>query len=105
MKSMAQEQWTRWEPIKDLSAKYHITLIKNSVDGLEFLLTEAYSQKNKVRMFFKNSAYAYRNTDESFWMRGIDMLDERYGTEFYAKWTFFKVTNSDYLAFLLLNVT
>ena len=94
------EQWSRWEPIKNLSSKYVIRGIKNNLDGLEFSFTEAYGKTKKIRIFFKDGVYAYRMTDESYWLNQFHNLNEKYGKGFYADWMFFRITQSEYLASL-----
>lgn len=99
---MTLGQWERWEPIKNLSNrsssnKYSIVSIINNTRELEVVLDEVNSNKDKIRILFKNSVHAYRRTNESFWINGIAALDEEYGGDFYATWAFFKVYNSEYL--------
>lgn len=51
-------------------------------------------------MVFENGIDALRITTETFKLSTISYLNENYGGEFYAGWTFFKVENSEYLKYL-----
>lgn len=95
-----QENWERWEPISGLSSKYYVESLSDSIEGFRILLSDAYDEYKKVEVLFEDSVHAYRSTDESFRQSVINKIDERYGTEFYSEWTFFKVTNSEYIQWL-----
>jgi hypothetical protein len=95
-----EENWERWEPISDLSSKYYIESISDSIKGFSVLLSDANDENKKVEVLFEDSVHAYRSTDESFRQITINSIDERYGTKFYAECTFFKVTNSEYIQWL-----
>ncbi|QQE74225.1 hypothetical protein KDJ56_20675 [Brevibacillus composti] len=95
-----QENWERWEPVFGLSSKYYVESLSDSIEGFRILLSDANDEKKKVEVIFEDSVHAYRSTDESFRQSAINMIDELYGTEFYAEWTFFKVTNSKYIQWL-----
>lgn len=93
-----QEQWTRWEPIKGLAGKYYIDFITDSLDeGFKVILTERDNEKKTVHVIFKDSVDCYTSTNESYINHLIFNLDKDYGPSFYGDWTFFKITNSDYL--------
>jgi hypothetical protein len=101
MTEQMKEQWTRWEPVQGLAAKYYIDAIYDTIDeGLKIVLSDINDRKKKVRVIFEKGIDAYRSTDESYRLGTIDDLDIEYGTEFYAYWTFFKVTNSSYVKWL-----
>ncbi|KHF30062.1 hypothetical protein [Anoxybacillus sp. EFIL] len=95
-----QEKWERWEPIGDLSLKYYVESLSDSIEGFKILLSDAYDENKKVEVIFEDSVHAYRSTDESFRQSVINKIDEQYGTQFYAEWTFFKVANSEYIQWL-----
>ncbi|GAC43779.1 hypothetical protein [Paenibacillus popilliae] len=95
-----QENWERWEPVSGLSSKYYIKSLSDSIEGFKLFLFDANDEKKKVEVVFEDSVHAYRSTDESFRQSTINTINERYGTEFYAEWTFFKVTNSGYIRWL-----
>lgn len=97
-----EENWQRWEVGSDLSAKYYIESISDSIDGFRILLSDANDESKKVEVLFEDSIHAYRSTDESFRQSTINNLDEQYGTEFFRDNTFFKVTNSEYIHWLSL---
>lgn len=94
------EQWIKWEPDNDLSPKYYIESITDSLEGFIIILSDNNDKKKKVKVIFKESVHAYRSTDESFRQSTINILDESYGTHFYTEWTFFKVINSEYIQWL-----
>lgn len=94
------EQWHRWEPLSGLHPKYYIDSISDDLAGFEVLLSEAAHPDKKVRILFKNGVDVYRNTNESFTNELIANLHANYGRSFYVNWTFFKVTDSEYLAWL-----
>ena len=94
------EQWTRWEPIQGLAKKYCIDSIIDDTKGFSILLSEYYDEKKKARVVFENSVDAYRSTNESFRLSILYDLSGKHGNEFYAGWTFFKVTNSLYIQWL-----
>ncbi|MDQ0087496.1 hypothetical protein J2T12_000890 [Paenibacillus anaericanus] len=95
-----EENWERWEPISDLTSKYYVESISDSVKGFSVLLSDAKDENKKIEVLFEESVHAYRSTDESFRQNTINSVDERYGTEFYVDCTFFKITNSEYIQWL-----
>ena len=95
-----QEQWIHWEPISNLSAKYNIDSISDGMDDFKVELTEYKNEKSKAIVTFENSVDAYRMTDETFRLNCINTLDKQHGSNFYGKWTFFKVINSKYIQWL-----
>ena len=97
-----EENWQRWELGSQLSLKYYIDSISDRVDGFRILLSDANDESKKVEVLFEDSVHAYRSTDESYRQSTINNLDERYGTEFYGDYTFFKVSNSEYIHWLSL---
>lgn len=95
-----KEQWAKWEPIKGLSSKYYIDSISDNIKEFRVILSDTQDEKKKVHVVFENSVDAYRSTDESFRLDMLYSIDKQYGTKFYAEWTFFKVTNSQYLTWI-----
>ena len=92
-----QEQWSKWEPITNLSKKYYVESISESIaDGFKIILIDDKNPEKKVLISWPNSVDAYRSTYESFTLLTLHKLDERYGKQFYD-WTFFKIENSEYL--------
>lgn len=92
-----KEIWHRWEIGSEFSSKYYIESISDSINGFRILFSDATNESKKVEVLFEDSVHAYRSTDESFRQSTINDIDERYGTEFYQNYTFFKVTNSEYI--------
>lgn len=95
-----QEHWTRWEPISNLSKKYYIESISDSMEGFKVLLFEAENPEKKVLVSFSDSVEAFRSTNESYTFLTIDSLAEKYGSKFFSEWTFFKIENSKYLQWI-----
>ena len=96
-----QEKWIRWEPTNNLSKKYYVESISEDIkDKYKILLTNAENNKNKILISWPIGVDAHRSTDESYTLATINFLDNQYGPEFYANWTFFKIENSNYLKWL-----
>ena len=95
------EQWTRWEPISGLAAKHYIESMFDGIDGFKIVLSGADDETKRVQIVFKDSVLAYRSTYEGFKVNIFSDLSKRYGTNFYAQWSFFKVNNSNYLQWVL----
>lgn len=93
------EEWARWEPIKDISGKYYLDSFGWSEKGF---IVELSSKKKgkKIQVIFDNYIDAFRYTNESFYFKLFGDLSEQYSDDFYADWSFFKVTNSEYLRWL-----
>ena len=94
------EQWIRWEPIPELENKYYIDSLIDTIERFEILLVDTKTGYKKVRVVFEYGVDAYRCTGEQFRLKLIGRLNEKYGIDFYAKWTFFKVENSFYFEWL-----
>ncbi|WP_068786946.1 hypothetical protein [Paenibacillus phocaensis] len=97
-----EESWGIWEVGNDVTSKYYVESINDTIEGFRILLSDANDEFKKVEILFEDSVHAYRSTDESFRQSTINKLDEQYGTEFYKDRTFFKVTNSEYIQWLSL---
>lgn len=93
------EEWTRWEFCPGLSGKYDIETLVSNLDGL-FVKLSSPDNDRKVELAFTPCADAYRQTNESFIFVLPGKLEKKYGGEFFANWTFFKIANSEYLSWL-----
>ena len=98
-KSNLVEKWSRWEPITGLTARYYVDGVVDTIDELIVRLVSDQDQSIGVEVVF-DSAWAYRLTNESFRLSLIYQLGLKYGEDFYTKWAFFKVDESDYLDWL-----
>lgn len=95
-----QEIWKQWKPIEGLSERYFIAEFHETLDEFWILLLDINDRSSRVRVIFEGYVYSYRSVDEGCRVKTIGMLDELYGGQFYSKWTFFTVENSEYLQWL-----
>ena len=84
------EQWARWEPINELSGKYSINSLIISEEKLVIQLSD-HDNIKKIEIIFNSGIDGYRYTNESFCFKIFGDLSQKYGTEFYKNWSFFKV--------------
>lgn len=91
------EQWTRWEPIPNLSKSYCIESIHDSLQGFKIVLSNENAKNKSIEIMFEDSVYAYASTDDTSVGTIINQLYLEYGTAFYRDWTLFKVSNSNYI--------
>lgn len=100
-----EEEWTQWKPLQNLSKKYYKESASNKIldkiNGFTIILADANENSPKIKIYFKDGVYAFHNYIDNFRLLTIDYLEEKYGTDFCANWTFFKVENSEYLKWLL----
>ncbi len=92
-----QEEWIRWVPIEGLIEKYDVDFLLNGKKGLIIRLCQDENKTSKIDIIFENYADAYRHTNESFRIKTVHELAQKYDKKFYGRWTFFKVSNSEYL--------
>lgn len=98
------EEWTRWEPTQGLQGKYYLDSFRLDQDNLFLELSNEHELK-KIQLEFNIDADSYRYTNESFCFKIPSDLSDRYGTEFYSDWSFFKITNSEYVQSFLQEST
>lgn len=91
------EEWTHWQPLENMSGKFYVDTLMMSDDGLTIKL---YKGEEKIEIIFDGCIDAYRYTNDSFSFKIPSDLRKKYGIDFYGNWSFFKVTNSEYLAWL-----
>jgi len=94
------EQWEHWIPRENLARRYHVKSVIEDEEGLTILLVEDKREDRGLKVSFGYAADAYRSTYETLRHMLVMQLDEKYGTEFYSKWTFFRVINSPYKKWL-----
>ena len=94
------EVWIRWEPAPHLVNRYYIESVCNNCNGFNILLAEEEVPENKVYVRFKDWVNGYRHTDETLRAHLVHELHKKYGVQFCSQWTFFRVLNSSYLAWL-----
>lgn len=92
-----QEEWTRWTPIEGLAEKYDVDFILDGKEGLKIRLYQDGNRTHKVDLIFEGYADTYRHTNESFRIKTVHELAQKYDKEFYGNWSFFKVSDSEYL--------
>lgn len=95
-----KENWIQWGLEKELDEKYYINKIDDNSDTFLVFLTSNYNDEEKIIIEFKTLVHSYRSTTESGRLSKIDYLDKKYGKDFYSRWTFFQVENSEYVSWL-----
>lgn len=93
------EEWSQWKLLKGISSKMYLEKLVNDKNGT-LLMFKSKDDNDTVEVLFEDSILSLRSTDEGRRLKTINFLDKKYGTEFYAKWTFFKVSNSSYLEWI-----
>lgn len=94
------EEWTRWEPIQGLEGKYYLESFAWKEAGFIVKLISEEKGK-KIQILFDNFIDAFRYTNESFYLKILDNASQKDDIDFYSDFSLFKVTNSEYLAWIL----
>jgi len=94
------EQWTQWRPIEQIALQYYTTAIIDAATGFHIRLGESNNNPRGLFITFEHSIDACRVTDEGDRFTKVLYLIDKYGRDFFVKWAFFKVTNSEYLEWL-----
>ncbi len=94
------ESWERWEPVSGLAKKYYVEKIEELDEAFSISLVDYNNDSNKILLDFNYLVDSYRSVYGTFRHKLIVELDEKYGSDFYGHWTFFKVNNSEYLKWL-----
>ncbi len=99
------EKWIRWEPAENISIRYSIRSISHMIEGL-YMIFEGFADENKkVYVKFKIPFNGFRSTHERYREQTWDDLSKQgYEEGFFWNKTFFKVTNSSYIEWLLKEV-
>lgn len=90
------EEWAKWEPLEGVPSKMYIEKLVDDKNGT-LLVFKSEDENDTLEVLFEDSILSLRSTDEGRRLKTINFLEEKYGTDFYTKWTFFKVTNSSYV--------
>lgn len=91
------EAWHQWRPSRlRMDGNYYIESAQELKGDFKLILNNIDTNK-KIEIFFEGLVCAYRSTYETFRINLINRLKQKYGTDFYAKWSFFKVANSEYV--------
>lgn len=90
------EEWSKWKLSEKTLSKMYIEKLVNDKNGT-LLIFKSEDEKDTIEVLFDGSILSLRSTDEGKRLRTINFLEEKYGTDFYANWTFFKVKNSSYV--------
>lgn len=95
-----QEEWIKWEPVGGLKGKYSVNTMNLGEQGLIIVLSSLSNSAQKIEIKFEYAIDAYRYTNDSFSFKIAGYLAEKYGREFYGDWSFFRVTNSEYIKWI-----
>jgi len=94
------EQWVQWRPVGQLAPQYYMTALIDDVTGFYIRLGESNNNPRGLFITFEHSIGAYRITDEGDRAAKLLYLHDTYGHDFFAKWSFFTVVNSEYLEWI-----
>jgi hypothetical protein len=93
-----QEQWTRWEPVEGLGQNYDIlSCCDDYRTGFTIVLCEVNNPNKQLHLIWKNSVACYASANESYTFAMFADLVKYHDNYFFRDWTFFKVSNSNYL--------
>ncbi len=94
------EKWSKWIPIQGLAVKYDlVSLTHDNENGLILTLVDKACDKNKLKVVFPGWIAGYRYSDEAYAYGRIAHYFSRYTASYFCEWTFFKVTDSEYLKY------
>ena len=92
-----KETWHKWLPeAQNLSKKYVITLIEDIIGEFNIYLYDEKSDK-KIRVNFYESTDIFRRTNIGFRSTELKQISDEQGEAFFSDWTFFKISNSEYV--------
>jgi hypothetical protein len=97
------EQWSRWEPMQNIAKKYQVVSLSDEImnDGkFIIVLSDMQNKKKGLQVIYEKGVRAFKVTYESFRQKLFYDLHQKYGSDFYGSWTFFKVENSEYIKWL-----
>jgi hypothetical protein len=94
------EQWTKWKPMQGLTSKYCKESISGSVDGFRIVLSDVHNKQKKAVITIECIPHSYKVTNVCYKTQLFLNLENQYGKDFFDRWAFFKVTNSQYLKLL-----
>lgn len=89
------EEMIVWKEAENIHEPYDILKIIDDEDGLKIFLS--CKNKKNIIVSYDTIVCSYMSTEESFFIKGVEKLINRYGLEYIAHNTFFVVQNSDYL--------
>jgi len=88
-----KEKYEKWEPIESLPNRMHCEAIHDDYEGIRLLLKGDDKHAPILRVMFE-SILAYRNIDESCFLRTFERIKDR------EIFPLYKVRNSVFLAWL-----
>lgn len=102
LENVFNELWTRWD-LGNLSVQgnYYVSTFRYEDDGFKVIL-EQENTDQIIEILFPYEVSAVRITDEGLRLKLYNDLSVKYGDDFYIKWAFFKVAQSDYLKWLAI---
>lgn len=98
---MNNEIWTYWLPVNIEKSDYCYYIVSLCQDGwdLNIILEHVQNKKHKLHISF-NRAYCFRSTYELFTCMMMDKAYNKQGKAFFSGRQFYKVTNSQYIAWV-----
>ena len=96
---MLNDQWIKWQPLPNVAKLYTLENFVFGIGKFEIVLADAFDPSKKLQIDFEYSAFAYRHTKIEFKEKTLENLRKIHGQDF-LDWTFFKVQNSSYAAWL-----
>ena len=93
---MSETICKRWYPLEKIGKKVNLDSISYCDNELILHFSFMHSIR-EIKVTFKNSVLSYRSETESNFIDTYDFLDETKEKDFYAKWSFFKLENSNYI--------
>lgn len=88
------EQWLKWNPVFNVLSRYEFQSMTHTSDSITIILFDPDKNK-KIKIVFDGFVDAYQYVDIRYQAERLNEIEKKYGKEFFNKWTFFKVINSD----------
>jgi len=94
------EKLIRWEPVKELKGIYYLDSTADTASSFELVFSDAIDENKQLQVKFSSRVKGFRSTYETFRERSLLDFYKKYDKSVYQDWTFFKLANSEYLAWL-----
>jgi hypothetical protein len=95
------EQWEKWHITDDLSAKYYIESIDDTLWDLKFLLIDQDDCNKKILLRIGQPVDCYRVSDVNLQKVLLQNIAVQLGSNVPETWSFLKVHNSSYVQWFL----